>query len=275
MGSLKIGVALWSLGQAPAFADFERLLDVAASTGVKGVQPWCVDEKKWNLTCALDPDRCLTPAQRANVRKACEKRGLAISGFCAQLAGPKTLGGFGEDDAGLVTRLEKTRRALHFAADIGAPIVTTHIGPIPHDRDSGGYARFLKSVIFVLRDAEKCGAIFALETGQESAEAMKQFIEDVGSPNLKVNYDPANMLDQGNPAGGVEILAKYIVHTHAKDKHPETGKPTVGKGSVPWNDYIAALKNIGYEGWYALEDESGDADVIASVTAGRKFLESF
>lgn len=274
MGSLKIGVALWSLGPTPTFTEYEHMLDKAAAIGVKAVQPWSVDEKKWNLVCALDPDRCATPAQRSSVRKAAERRGLTISAFCAQLAGPKTLGGFGEEDAGLEVRLEKTRRALRFAADAGSPIVTTHIGPIPHDRESAGYARFLKSVISVMKVAEKCGAIFALETGQESAAGLKQFIDDVGSPNLKVNYDPANMLEHG-PVEGVKILAGYIVHTHAKDKHPETGKPTVGQGSVPWTEYIAALKSIGYDGWYAIEDESGDAEVELSVKTGREFLEKF
>jgi L-ribulose-5-phosphate 3-epimerase len=274
MSSLKIGVALWSLGPSSTFAEFERLLDKAAEIGVKAVQPWCVDEKKWNLVCALDPDRCATPPQRASVRKACEKRGLAISAFCAQVAGPKTLGGFGEEDGGLEFRLEKTRRAIRLAVDIGSPIVTTHIGPIPHDRESSSYARFLKSVIAVMKDAEKCHGTFALETGQESAEGLKQFIEDVGSPNLKVNFDPANMVDL-DPVGSVKVLAPYIVHTHAKDKHPETGKPTVGQGAVPWKEYIAALKEIGYQGWYAIEDESNDPEVEESVRTGKKFLEQF
>ena len=47
MGSLKIGVALWSLGPTPTFEDFEKLLDKATDAGLKGVQPWCVDVKKW------------------------------------------------------------------------------------------------------------------------------------------------------------------------------------------------------------------------------------
>jgi len=265
---------LWSLGPTATMADFEKVLDKAAEIGVKAVQPWCVDEKKWNIVCALDPDRCVTPAQRAAVRKACEKRGLAISAFCSQLAGPKTFGGFGEEDAGHDVRLEKTRRALRFAADVGSPIVTTHIGPIPEDRESHTYTLMLKSVIAVMRDAEKSGGIFACETGEESAAVLRQFIEDVGSPNLKVNFDPANMIDRG-PVEGVKTLKDHIVHTHAKDKHPETGKPTVGQGAVPWKEYIAALKEIGYQGWYALEDESGDVDVSESVKFGKEFLEQF
>lgn len=275
MGSLKIGVALWSLGPTPTFEDFEKLLDKAADAGLKGVQLWCVDVKKWELTCALDPERCATPPQRAKIRKACEKRGLAISGFCAQLAGPETLGGFGELDAEHDARLLKTRAALRLAAEIGAPIVTAHIGPIPEDSASAHYARFLKSAIAVLRDAERHGGILALETGSESAKVLRQFIDDVGSPNLKVNYDPANMLAHDSAVSGVEILAPHIVHSHAKDKHPKTGRPTVGQGGVPWKDYVHAMKQIGYDGWYVLEDESKEPNVMSSITIGRKYLEQF
>ncbi|MCW8130370.1 MAG: sugar phosphate isomerase/epimerase [Planctomycetota bacterium] len=273
MGNLKIGVALWSLGSTSTMEEFEKRLDMAVAAGVKAVQPWCVDEPKWKLVCALDPDRCATPAQRAAVRNACESRGLAISGFCAQLAGPKTLGGFGEEP-NLPARIEKTKKALRFAAEVGSPIVTTHIGPIPEDRNSAMYKLFLNTTKDVMKDADQSGGIFALETGQETAQVLKQFIEDVGSPNLKVNYDPANMLKHG-PAEGVAVLAPYIVHTHAKDKHPQTGKPTVGQGAVPWDAYLAELKKIGYSGWYALEDESGAADVLASITFGRTFLEKY
>lgn len=271
---LKIGLALWSLGNAATFEEFEALLDKAADANLKGVQPWCVDVKKWNITCALDPDRCATPPLRSRVRKACEKRGLAISGFCAQLCGPETMGGFGENDAELDARIEKTRKALRMAAEIGSPIVTTHVGPIPEDTASPVYGRFIKSLVAVMKDAERSGGILAMETGQEPAPVMRQLIEDVASPNLKVNYDPANMLAHGTVAG-VEVLGPYIVHTHAKDKHPKTGRPTVGQGAVPWKDYLNALKQIGYTGWYALEDESGEANVLSSITIGRKFLQQF
>lgn len=271
MGSLKISVALWSLGSTKTFEEFELRLDQAVSAGVTGVQPWCVDEAKWDLVCALDPERCVTAEQRRAVRQAAEKRGLAISGFCAQVAGPKTLGGFGEEK-GLAGRLAKTQKALQMAGEIGSPVVTTHIGPIPENRADAVYKRFVESVKTVMADSGE--GIFALETGQESAAGLKQFIEDVAHPRLKVNYDPANMLKHG-VVEGVPILAPFIVHTHAKDKHPVTGKPTVGQGAVPWSDYLAALKKIGYSGWYALEDESGAEDVLGSITSGRKFLETF
>jgi sugar phosphate isomerase/epimerase len=271
MGSLKISCALWSLSSGASDEELDQALADVAAIGIKGVQLWCVDEPKWNLTCVLDPDRCTGEKRKAWVDRVAS-HGLAISGFCAQLAGKDTFGGFGEE-AGLDGRVEKTQKALQLSADMGAPVVTTHIGVIPEDRDSDVYKIFVDSVGRVAKVGEECGASFALETGQESAEVLKQFIEDVGSQGLKVNYDPANMLKWGT-VEGVEVLKDHIVHTHAKDRHPDTGKPTVGQGAVPWDEYIAALKGIGYDGWYALEDESGD-EVKDSLTAGCRFLEGF
>jgi sugar phosphate isomerase/epimerase len=270
MGTLKISCALWSLSSGKTDEELEKALATVAAIGIKGVQLWCVDEPKWNLTCVLDPDRCTADA-RAAWTKRVEAHGLTISGFCAQLAGINSLGGFGEPE-GLEARLAKTQKSLQLAADMGSPIVTTHIGPIPEDRESETYKVFLESARTVTKTGEECGAVFALETGQESAAVLKQFIEDVGSSALKVNYDPANMLKWGT-VEGVSVLKDYIVHAHAKDKHPDTGKPTVGQGAVKWDEYLAAMKSIGYDGWHAIEDESG-TDTVESLKQGFAFLDA-
>ena len=270
MGSLKIGVALWSLGHNRTKDELARKLDQVAELGLKAVQPWCVDYGE-DAPCVLDPDRCVG-SDRADIVKMVEERGLAISAFCAQLAGPETFGGMGEE-AGLDERIEKTQRALELAADMGAPIVTTHVGAIPEDPSDPLYQIFLRSCGEIARHGERIGACLAMETGQETAECLKSFIETIGSPGAKVNYDPANMLRHGT-VEGVPILAPHIVHTHAKDRHPETGVPTVGEGAVPWEEYLTALKSIGYDGWYALEDESGE-DVIPSLRRGKAFLDQF
>ncbi len=261
----KIGVALWSLGGAATKDEFASLLDAAAELGVKGVQPWCVDVEKWKTVCFLDPDRLKTADARAEARGMVEERGLKISGFCAQLAGPTTLGGFCEEE-GLQERVEKTKKALALSVDLGAPIVTTHVGPIPEERNDT-YELMLRSLGEVAKHGEDVGSVLAIETGQETAACLKGFIEEVASPGLRVNYDPANMLKHGT-VEGVGVLREFIVHTHAKDRDPAT----VGKGKVPWKEYLAALKEIGYDGWLAIEDESG-GEVKASVRAGREYLE--
>jgi sugar phosphate isomerase/epimerase len=173
----------------------------------------------------------------------------------------------------LKERVEKTKKSLKLAADFGSPVVTTHPGEIPSDKSSPSYKVMKKSCVEIARYGEDVGGIFCIETGQEPAQMLRSFLEDVGSEGLMVNYDPANMLRHG-AVEGVKTLAPWIVHTHAKDDNPETKRATVGEGLVPWDEYIAALGSIGYDGWYALEDESGK-DVINSLKRGRAFLERY
>lgn len=268
MGSLKIGVALWSLSAGETEEGLMKALQTAAEIGFQGVQLWNVASYG---PCVLDPDVCVG-AQRTEWRKRVESFGLQISGFCAQMSGPKRFGGFDEAE-GIEERIAKTQRCIELAVDMGSPIVTTHPGVIPEDKNDPIYPIIRGAMEQIARHAEKVGGIFCIETGMEPAPVLRKFIEDIGSPALKVNFDPANLLWYG-VLEGVRELAPYIVHTHAKDQHPETKKPTVGQGAVPWDEYIALLKSIGYDGWYAVEDESGQ-DVIESLRQGLEFLKRY
>jgi sugar phosphate isomerase/epimerase len=188
-----------------------------------------------------------------------------------------TYGGLDEED-GLDWRIQKTKDVLSLSVDLGAPLVTTHVGEMPEDTDSPAYQTLLRSVAAIAAHAEKVGAVFAPETGQETPEALKRFLETIGSPNLKVNFDPCNLLRFGSQEGtirGVHTLKDYIVHTHAKDWNPQTRRATCGEGDVPWDGYIAALKATGYDGVLAIEDESGNEDMVGSIRASHQFLSQY
>lgn len=276
MGSLKIGLALWSLGPTRNETEFKTTLETAREIGIQGVQLWCVDYSP-SEPCLLDPDRCVG-SERRRIKEIVESYGLKITGFCAQLTGPMDPGmpwpgsAFG-DPRGLEKRIEKTMRALKLASDMGSAIVTTHPGEIPSDSSSKKYEIMLNSCKKLARYAEQIGAVFCIETGQERAETLRRLLEDVGGEGLKVNYDPANMLKYG-VVEGVRILAPWIVHTHAKDYNPVTKRATVGEGLVPWDEYISTLKSVNYSGWFAIEDETG-IDVVESIKRGKAFLEKY
>ena len=81
-----------------------------------------------------------------------------------------------------------------------------------------------------------------------------------------------------DPCRGVGELADLIVHTHAKDgvRHDDGSRAEVplGEGGVPWDDYIEALREIGYDGYHTIEREVGD-DPVGDVTAAKQFLERY
>ena len=274
MGSLKIGCALWTLGPTPDVATLRQYFETVAEIGCTSVQPWIVNFEY--TPCILDPE--VGSAQdRREARKAAEELGLTFSGFCAQLKGAVTYGGLEEED-GLEWRIEKTKVAITTSAELGGPLVTTHAGIMPEDVTAPTYKTLLRSVGEIARHAEKEGVYFALETGQERSEDLARFVETVGNPYLKVNYDPCNLMQFGSREGtiaGVEILKGHIIHTHAKDWNPETRRATCGQGLVPWDEYIAALKAIGYDGVCAIEDETGSDDMIGSIRESYEFLRQY
>ncbi|MBR2434356.1 MAG: sugar phosphate isomerase/epimerase, partial [Lentisphaeria bacterium] len=47
----------------------------------------------------------------------------------------------------------------------------------------------------------------------------------------------------------------------------------LGKGQVPWKEYIAALHEIGYDSWLTIEREVG-ADPVRDISEAVNFLKT-
>ena len=262
---------LWTLGATPDVDALARQMEIAAAIGCTSVQPWIVNFEY--RPCILDSELS-SAAERRAVVKIAKSLGLSFSGFCAQLQGAATYGGLEERD-GLRWRIDKTKQALATTAELGGNIVTTHAGLLPEDRADPAYDILLESISEIADYGAEVGVYFAMETGQESPQALGDFIDQVSNPWLRVNYDPCNLLRFGSEAGtiqGVHILGDKIIHTHAKDWNPETRQATCGEGLVPWDGYIQALRDIGYAGVLAIEDETGNEDMIGSISRSHAFL---
>ncbi len=225
------------------------------------------------------PD-AMDAAARREFRKFYEGLGLEISALCGDLGGH----GFQQADEN-PSKIVRSKQIVDLAVDLGAPAVTTHIGVVPDDSAHPRYA--------VMRDA--CRELgdyaatrhvrFAIETGPETAEVLKQFLDAVGSPGIGANLDPANlvMVAGDDPVQAVVTLRDYLVHTHAKDgiqlqpcdpadvygsfagdKVPGLDmnklfkEMPLGKGSVDWDAYLAALTQVGFNGYLTIEREVGD-----------------
>jgi len=103
-----------------------------------------------------------------------------------------------------------------------------------------------------------------LETGQESADGLLQFIADVDRTNLMVNFDPANMIlyGTGEPIEAVRKIGKFVASVHCKDAKwaanpgQEWGQEVpLGQGDVGMENYLQALLDIGYAGPLTIERE--------------------
>jgi sugar phosphate isomerase/epimerase len=170
------------------------------------------------------------------------------------------------------TRAERERRTFavsDLAAALGAPAIALHIGCVPEDTADPTYVEVRETVRRVADHAARSKQVFALETGQEPAPVLLKFIKDVGRPNLRINFDPANLIlyGTGDPIQALDVLGPLVVSAHAKDgTWPAKDKPgslgaeqPFGKGDVGPERFVAKLKQIGFKGTINVERE-GVAD---------------
>ena len=257
----------------------------AAAVGAQGIQVYATKGE-------MSPEN-LVGEKRSDFKKLVADNGLVISALCGDLGG-----GFGNRDEN-PERVEKSKRIIELAKELGTDVVTTHIGVVPQDSNHERYKIMQEACFELSRFADSLDAHFAIETGPENADTLKGFLDSLGSKGVAVNLDPANlvMVTGDDPAGAVYNLRDYIVHTHAKDgkqlyyKDPEivyglvkdslvTGpsflEVPLGEGSVDWNKYLAALEDIGYKGFLTIEREVGDnpeKDIITAVDFLKNMME--
>ncbi|HWR51169.1 MAG TPA: sugar phosphate isomerase/epimerase family protein [Bryobacteraceae bacterium] len=169
------------------------------------------------------------------------------------------------------TREERERRTCEIsdmAAALEVKSIACHIGFVPEDHADPDYIAVREMVRRVADYAAKNGQTFALETGQEPAPVLVAFMKDVHRPNLRVNFDPANMIlyGTGDPIEALEVVAPYVVSVHCKDGDwPPKDKPdalgterALGDGAVGMDRYVAKLKAVGYTGPLNIEREIPD-----------------
>ncbi len=166
----------------------------------------------------------------------------------------------------LETRDERERRTLEvseFAEALGVLSLGAHIGALPSDPDDATRIGVRDLLRRICDHCAARGQTFALETGQEPATELRDFILHVGRPNLKVNFDPANMIlyGSGNPLEALETVKDWVVSVHCKDakRSDAAGKwgveTPLGEGDVNMAAYVKTLKKIGYQGSLTIERE--------------------
>src|SRR5439155_5291115 len=110
-------------------------------------------------------------------------------------------------------RRQLCKAAAQVAVEMGIKKVSTHIGFVPPSSDPN-YAKMVQRVGSIVADYKALGVALLMETGQESAPELLQFINDLSATNVQVNFDPANMIlyGAGDPIEAIGILGRHIGH---------------------------------------------------------------
>jgi sugar phosphate isomerase/epimerase len=209
--------------------------------------------------------------------------GGAMLGFPGEdYTSPATIektGGFG-DPALRPERLERLKWALGRTCALGLSDLMLHAGFMPEIGDPRRRA-FLDTLAKVSQLAAEKNVTIAFETGQETSALLRRTLDDLKCPNLKVNFDPANIIlyDNDDPIKAVELLAPDIRSVHVKDGIRTKVKGTwgaevpLGQGQVNIKLFVQTLKKAGYRGPLYIEREVGDQQQrFNDIAAGVRYL---
>ncbi len=269
---LAVGVCSWSL-QVKSVPELKRFLD---RLGIDVVQIACGDPHH----AAWDEGEGLPAAARA--------AGFRMSGTMLGFPGedyttPQTIqktGGFG-DPATRPERLERFQWALDRTRALGLSDMMLHAGFLP-EPGSADRKSFLDTLGKVSQLAAEKGVTIAFETGQETADLLRLTLDELKCPNLKVNFDPANMLlyDKGDPIRAVEVLGPDIRSVHVKDANrPKVSgqwgeEVRLGEGQANIRQFVRTLKKVGYRGPLCIEREVGNQEQrVADIAHGIRYLQ--
>ena len=156
---------------------------------------------------------------------------------------------------------ERFERALWCAKRLDAPYIRIFSFFVPKGEARSYRDEVLRRLRSLAERAEKEGIILLHENEKEIygdvPERCLDIVESVGSPNLRLVWDPANFVQVGIKTpydAGYEMLRPYIEYIHVKDALFENGQNVPageGDGQIP--ETVAALRDSGFDGFFSME----------------------
>ena len=235
---------------------------------------------------ALDPLR-ETPAAWGRLPELCAEEGIQlVSGMFGTvgedyttLESIKRTGGV-VPDATWDQNWRNIQAVAGIAQKIGLKLVTFHAGFLPHEATDPAFPKLLQRITLIAGLFAAKGIQLGFETGQEEAETLRAFLEELGKPNVGVNFDPANMIlyAKGDPIAALRVLGPWLKQCHIKDavktRTPGTwGEEVVtGTGQVDWRAFFRTLDELRFQGSFAIEREAGERRV-ADIRTARQLVE--
>ncbi len=178
------------------------------------------------------------------------------------------------------TRIKNLCDGADFAKLLGITDVITHMGFIPENPNDPQFAPFCVAVRTVAQHLQRNGQYLLFETGQETPVTMLRCFEKVGTDNLGVNLDTANLIMYGraNPVDALDVFGKYVRNLHAKDGcYPTNGhdlgrETRIGDGKVDFRALFEKLHELGYDSHVTIEREIEGEQQLADIVYARDYL---
>jgi L-ribulose-5-phosphate 3-epimerase len=221
------------------------------------------------------------------IKKAAKQNDIEISALWAGWSGAAIWDFYsGPLTLGLVPsayRVERTKEmiaASDFAEKLGVTDIITHAGFMPENPNDPDYAGVISALKYLAKYMKAKGQYFLFETGQETPITLLRAIEDIGTGNIGINFDTANLILYGksNAVDAAGIFGKYVRNLHCKDGvFPTNGRELgeevpLGQGKADITKVLKILFNMGYSGPLTIEREISGEQQIKDIIAARDYL---
>ena len=242
-------------------------------------------------TCQLNvwDDSLKTDEMAELVNQAKKEYGIEITALWCGWEGPaKWNFSEGPLTLGLVpaafrfTRIKNLMLGSDFAKKIGVTDIATHMGFLPENPGTTEFHEVVAAIRAVAEHIKANGQYLLFETGQETPVALRRVIEAVGTENLGINLDSANLILYGkaNPVDALDVFGEFVRGVHAKDGlYPTDGQNLgkempIGQGRVDFPALIGRLKELGYDGALTIEREITGEQQLKDILAAKTYLEN-
>lgn len=233
-------------------------------------------------------DQSVFTQERADdVKAAAAEYGIELTALWAGWSGPKEWNfTYGPSTLGLVPaayrgiRLKEMLKASEFATMLSVTDVITHVGFLPENPRDPDFVDTVGALRHLARTMLARGQYFLFETGQETPVTMLRTIEAIGTENLGINFDTANLILYGkaNSADAISVFGKYVRNTHIKDGlYPTTGSALgkqvqIGQGVADLPLVMKRLLDVGYDGPWIIEREISGPQQLADIVEARDII---
>lgn len=178
-------------------------------------------------------------------------------------------------------RIDALKRAADFAHACNIPAIHTHLGFIPEDPNDPIYPGAISAIKEVAEHCKEQGCILLCETGEETPITMLRMIQDVGTGNVFVNLDTANLIlyGKGNPVDAIDVIGHLIRGMHAKDGLFPTDprklgdEVPIGTGKVDFPTLFRRLREVNYVSAVTIEREIEGLQQEKDIQESKAFLE--
>jgi len=224
----------------------------------------------------IDMDR---PADQKEVIEARDKSGLIVHGVVDYVHWQQPLSH--NDPAVRAKGLEGLQQAMRDCQAYGGTTVLLVVGVVNKEISyADAYKNTQAEIRKVLPLAKELGIKIAFENVWNmfllSPLEFARYIDEFESDRVGAYFDVGNVVNYGWPEQWIRTLGKRILKLDIKEysralrdkQGPYAGfGAEIGEGDCDWPAVLAALDDVGYDGWCTAEVRGGDRTRLAEISA--------